>query len=356
MGGSFQESAAQRRPIVLRMTPARAKLGPNRRSVMRILLWIVGILVALVALAFLTLGDPAVPREVLVKKYGQAPSRYADLGNGITAHYRDQGNARGPVLVLLHGSNASLHTWEPWVKILGDQFRIVTVDLPGHGLTIVPEEYPLSAEGMADFVDAFAAQLALPRFAIGGNSMGAHVALRFAIKYPLRTAAVIPIDGGGVIPPNMPEPPAFFYIVTTPGLREFLRLVPGRPVAEATLKASFANQALVTDAMVDRYWELNREPAIRAATRKRFRMGLDYWRGEDRFMRANLSQIKVPVLVLWGRKDKLIPVEAAEILKRATPGAQLIVYDEGGHILQEDLPERSAADARSFLKMVYSLP
>lgn len=323
---------------------------------MRILLWIVGIVAALVVLAFLTLGDPVVSREELVKKYGQAPSLYADLGNGITAHYRDQGNARGPVLVLLHGSNASLHTWEPWVKLLGDQFRIVTVDLPGHGLTVVPEEYPLSAEGMADFVDLFAAQRALPRFAIGGNSMGGHVALRFAIKHPLRTAAVIPIDSGGIIPPNMPEPPAFFYIVRTPGLREFLRLIPGRPITEATLKASFSNQALVTDTMIDRYWELNREPAIRVATRKRFRMGLEYWQGEDRFMRASLGQIKVPALVLWGRQDKLIPVEAAAIMKGAIPGAQLIVYDEGGHILQEDLPERSAHDVRLFLKMAYSLP
>ncbi|NOT39314.1 MAG: alpha/beta hydrolase [Alphaproteobacteria bacterium] len=323
---------------------------------MRILLWIVGILAALIALAFLTLGDPAVPRGLLVKKYGQAPSQYADLGGGMTAHYRDQGNARGPVLVLLHGSNASLHTWGPWVNRLGDRFRVVTVDLPGHGLTIVPEEYPLSAEGMADFVDAFSTKLALPRFVIGGNSMGGHVALRFAIKYPLRTAAVIPIDTGGIIPPNMPEPPAFFRIMSVPGLREVFRLFPGRPIAEATLKASFANQVLVTDAMIDRYWELNREPAIRAATRKRFRMGWDYWRGEDRFMRANLGQIKVPALVLWGAQDKLIPVEAAELVKGAIPGAQLIVYPDGGHILQEDLPEQSTADARTFLKAVFSLP
>jgi pimeloyl-ACP methyl ester carboxylesterase len=323
---------------------------------MRILLWIVGILAALIALAFLTLGDPAVPRDVLVKKYGQAPSQYADLGGGMTAHYRDQGNPRGPVLVLLHGSNASLHTWEPWVKILGDQFRVVTVDLPGHGLTVVPEAYPLSAEGMADFVDTFATKLALPRFAIGGNSMGGHVALRFTIKYPARTAAVIAIDSGGVLPPNMPEPPAFFYIVRTPVLREFLRLIPGRPVAEATLKASFANQAMVTDEMIERYWELNREPAIRVATRKRFRMGLEYWQGEDRFMREHLGNVSVPALVLWGAQDKLIPVAAAEIVKSLIPGSQAIVYPDGGHILQEDLADKSAADARTFLKAVFSLP
>lgn len=316
----------------------------------RILLWIVGVLAVLIGLAFAFLGDPAVPREVLVAKYGQAPSQFVDLPSGAKAHYRDRGNRAGPALVLLHGSNASLHTWEPWVKILGDEFRVVTVDLPGHGLTVARTDDALTAESMADFVDAFATKLGLERFAIAGNSMGGHVALRFAIKYPARVSALVPIDSGGVIPPNMPEPPAFFYIVRTPVLREFLRLIPGRPVAEATLKASFANQALVTEAMVDRYWELNREPAIRAATRQRFRMPLEYWLAEDRFSRANLPKLAVPTLILWGLRDKLIPVEAGDILKAAIPGAQLIVYEDGGHILQEDLAERSAADVREFVK------
>ncbi|MEQ1863041.1 MAG: alpha/beta hydrolase [Micropepsaceae bacterium] len=316
----------------------------------RILLWIVGVLAVLIGLAFAFLGDPAVPREVLVAKYGQAPSQFVDLPSGAKAHYRDRGNRAGPALVLLHGSNASLHTWEPWVKILGDEFRVVTVDLPGHGLTVARADDALTAESMADFVDAFATKLGLERFAIAGNSMGGHVALRFAIKYPARVSALVPIDSGGVIPPNMPEPPAFFYIVRTPVLREFLRLIPGRPVAEATLKASFANQALVTEAMVDRYWELNREPAIRAATRQRFRMPLEYWLAEDRFSRANLPKLAVPTLILWGLRDKLIPVEAGDILKAAIPGAQLIVYEDGGHILQEDLAERSAADVREFVK------
>ncbi|MGV0033428.1 MAG: alpha/beta fold hydrolase [Candidatus Azotimanducaceae bacterium WSBS_2022_MAG_OTU7] len=50
-------------------------------------------------------------------------------------HYRDEGNASGYPLVLVHGSNASLHTWEPWVSLLGDDYRIISLDLPGHGLT-----------------------------------------------------------------------------------------------------------------------------------------------------------------------------------------------------------------------------
>lgn len=316
----------------------------------RILLWIVGILAVLIGLAFLFLGDPEVPRDALMSKYGQAPSQFIDLPSGAKAHYRDQGNKDGPALVLLHGSNASLHTWEPWVKILGDEFRVVTVDLPGHGLTIARADDDLSAESMAKFVDEFATAAGVERFAVAGNSMGGGVAGRAAMQFPARATHLILIDSAGVIPPNMPDPPAFFYLVRTPVLRNFLRLVPGRPVAEATLKASFANQALVTPEMIDRYWELNRGPGIRMATRKRFSMGLEYFQGEDKFFRDSMPKIAIPTLVLWGRQDKLLPVEAAEIFKAAIPGAQAIIYDDGGHILQEDLAERSAADVRTFLK------
>ncbi len=316
---------------------------------MRILLWIVGIIAVLIGAAFLFLGDPEVPRDVLLQKYGQAPSQFVDLPSGAKAHYRDQGNAAGPALVLLHGSNASLHTWEPWVKNLGDAFRVVTVDLPGHGLTIAKADETYTAESMAAFVGEFTSTIGVERFAVAGNSMGGGVASRVAIALPARVTHLIPIDSAGLVPANMPEPPAFFYLVRTPVLREFLRLIPGRPVAEATLKASFAHQELVTPEMIDRYWELNRGPGIRKATRARFSMPMEYFLGEDKFFRENLPKLTVPTLVLWGRQDKLIPVEAAELFKQAIPGAQAIIYDDGGHILQEDLAERTAADVRAFL-------
>src|SRR5262245_16045242 len=116
---------------------------------MRILLWVIGIIAVAIGLAFLFLGDPEVPRDFLVKKYGQPPSQFVALPSGANAHYRDQGNRQGPPLVLLHGSNASLHTWEPWVKQLGDAFRVVTVDLPGHGLTVARKDDDLTAASMA---------------------------------------------------------------------------------------------------------------------------------------------------------------------------------------------------------------
>lgn len=323
---------------------------------MRILLWILGALAALIALAFLTLGDPEMPRETLLQKYGGAPSRFVDLPSGAKAHFRMQGKEGGPTLLLLHGSNASLHTWEPWIRVLGNEFSMVTVDLPGHGLTIAKANEEFTAASMAAFVDEFAGVIGLPRYAVGGNSMGGHVAGRVAMAYPARISALILIGSGGVLPTDLPPPPMTMQIAQVPVLRELFRLVPTRPIYEAGLKASFVNQALVTPAMIDRYWELNRGPGIRAATRTRLRMGMDYWQAEDRYFRANLPKLTMPALILWGRQDKLLPVSGAEIFRQAIPGAQAIIYDDGGHIVQEDVAERSAADVRAFLQGVLAAP
>src|SRR3546814_17981420 len=73
-------------------------------------------------------------KDELAAKYAGAPSQFITLANGAVAHVRDQGNREGPALVLIHGSNASLHTWEHWAALLGAKYRIVTMDMPGHGL------------------------------------------------------------------------------------------------------------------------------------------------------------------------------------------------------------------------------
>ena len=75
--------------------------------------------------------DPAAMKA----KYSSAASQFVDAGGGLTVHLRDEGKRDGPVLVLLHGSNASLHTWEPWVARLGAKYRIISLDQIGHGLT-----------------------------------------------------------------------------------------------------------------------------------------------------------------------------------------------------------------------------
>ena len=84
---------------------------------------------------------------------------------------RRRGDTSLPLLVLLHGFGDSYTTWDGWVRELGGKFRIIRLDFPGHGLTRAPVDYLLRGDALADFVDAFAAKLDLPQFAVAGNSM-----------------------------------------------------------------------------------------------------------------------------------------------------------------------------------------
>lgn len=317
--------------------------------------WLVRIFVGLIVLIAVALGlsyaflaDPDMPREVLVQKYGQPPSQFTQLPSGATAHFRDQGNRDAPAVILLHGSNASLHTWEPWVREMGAQLRIITVDLPGHGLTGPTPQADYTLDGMGAFLDEFATQMGLTSFALAGSSMGGAVAVKYAQAKPWRVSALILVDSGGIFLPGM-EPPVGVWIASTPVLNQITRVLPTRGLYETGLKASFVDQSVVTPEMIDRYWELNRGPGVRDATRKRFATPWSDLVAEAKKIEAALPAMTTRTLILWGREDKLVPVAAGEFFRDKIPGAQLIVYDKVGHIPQEEIPAKSAADAAAFL-------
>ncbi len=152
------------------------------------------ILIAAFVAAVWFFSVPDIPRGDLEAKYAKAPSQFVMLPDGARAHVRDQGPRDAPVLVLVHGSNASLFTWTPWVDRLDKTFRVVTLDMPGHGLTGAVPNGDYSQEGMVKFTKEVADKLHLAKFAIGGNSMGGGIAARFAEEYPDR---VTQSDFGG---------------------------------------------------------------------------------------------------------------------------------------------------------------
>jgi len=303
------------------------------------------LLAAAVVAGVFAFKDADIPDGVLVAKYGQAPSQFLTLtATGAHVHYRDQGIASGPALVLLHGSNASLHTWEPWVKILGGEFRVITVDLPSHGLTGAVPGDDYSQAGMATFVDQFTTQLGVAKFALGGNSMGGGVAARFALTHPERLTKLILIDAGG-IPPKTPNDPGLgFRLARIPVVQNLLLYITPRNLFEEGLKKAIFDDTLVTSEMVDRYWELNRREGNRAATLKRFQTP---W---DTYIVDNVSKITTPTLILWGDKDTLVPVDAGEAYRDAIKGSQFILYNNVGHLPMEEVPERSAEAVRGFLE------
>jgi pimeloyl-ACP methyl ester carboxylesterase len=307
------------------------------------LLILIAILAILIAGAIAAFRDPDVPAAMLVAKYGQGASQFITLPSGANVHFRDQGQRLGPVLVLLHGSNASLHTWEPWVNELGDQFRVISVDLPGHGLTGAVPGDDYSQEGMTKFVYDFTAALKLAPFALAGNSMGGGVAARFAIKHPERLTNLILVDAGGMPTAVERDPGLGFRLARIPVIQNVMLYVTPRSLFEDGLKKAFLDDTLVTPAMVDRYWELNRREGTRAAMLKRFQTE------QDTFIQDNAAKITTPTLILWGAEDTLVPPDVGEAYAGAIKDSKLIEYDNVGHIPMEEVSDQSARAVREFL-------
>jgi pimeloyl-ACP methyl ester carboxylesterase len=301
------------------------------------------IAVAVVAGAFWFFSDSDIPRSVLEAKYASPPSQFIMLPDGARAHVRDQGNKNGPVLVLVHGSNASLFTWEPWVSRLFQDFHIVTMDLPGHGLTGAVPNRDYSQEGMVTFVAEVTDKLGLKKFAIGGNSMGGGVAARFAEEHADRVSALILVDAAGEPTPMGDHVPLVFKIARTPVLDKILLYITPRSLVEEGLNDAIVHKAIITDKMIDQYWEFARMEGSRAANGARFALPA------TTDVKTHIGDIKAPTLILWGAQDHLIPVLAAHEFQADIPGSQLVIYPGTGHIPQEEVPDRSAQDVRTFL-------
>jgi pimeloyl-ACP methyl ester carboxylesterase len=310
----------------------------------RILGVILGLIVLLLIGAWLWLRGPDIPFETLEAKYAQADSHFVDLPGGYHAHYRENGDPNAPLLVLLHGFADSFTTWDGWVRELKPQFHIISLDFPGHGLTRAPEGTKLSGDGLADFVDAFAAKLALPKFAVAGNSMGGGAAWELAVRHPDRVNALILVDAAGFANDKPGKQPLGFVILRYRLGRTVLSKIDNRPLIEQGLKADVYDKSLITPFIVDRFAEFQRAPGHREIL-----MGVNMG-GRAGSTAERLATIKIPTLILWGESDPLIELSAAKKFAAAISGSKLITYPEVGHLPQLEIPQRSAADVAAFLK------
>ena len=293
------------------------------------------------------LRGPDIPYPELEARYATKGSAYVDLPGGVRLHYRASGDVAAPVLVLVHGYGDSFTSWDGWTEALATKFRVLSIDLPGHGLTQAPDGYALSSDGYAELLEAFAAKLGLARFALAGNSMGGGVAWRYATLHGDRLSALVLVDAAGWPLPPPKELPLAFRILQYRAGRWLLAHIDNRPLIDQGLKKDVYDPAVVTDAFVDRWAELQRAPGHRAilmsANPASFASASD----------ALLSSIHVPTLVLHGEADTLIPIASGRRFVAAIPGARLVSYPKVGHLPQVEIPARSAADVAAFLE---SLP
>jgi pimeloyl-ACP methyl ester carboxylesterase len=285
---------------------------------------------------------PDRPLDELKARWAPPPSQFVEL-DGLSVHLRDQGRRDDPEpIVLLHGTSASLHTWEGWVTELAKQRRVISLDLPGFGLTGPFPDGDYRLERYTVFLLTLLDRLQVPRAVLVGNSFGGQLAWRFALAHPERSARLVLVDAAGY-PRNAESVPIGFRLAGVPALAPVMsRLLP-RAMIESSLRNVYGDPDKVDDELVERYYQLTLREGNRQALRQRFAQAPS---GE---LHERIGELQLPTLIIWGGRDRLIPPDNAERFAADIAGSQLVLFDDLGHVPQEEDPQRTVAVLLAFL-------
>lgn len=300
---------------------------------------------AVIVVAGFILYTPDIAHDELVAKYGGTTSRFLNLPDGSRVHYRDQGNLAAPVIVLLHGTGSSLYTWEGWVQALSGRYRVISLDLPGHGMTGRTATDDYSDAGLQQFLLAFTDKLELRRFVLAGSSWGGGIAARFAINNPKRVSHLVLIDAAGVpFPEEGRKVPIAFQLMGKPVLGDVLAWITPRSVVAEAVRSVYGDPGKVTEERITQYFEMTLHAGNRQAGKMRARVPYAVIPAEE------LAKIKASTLILWGAKDGLTPLSMGQEFDAGISNSRLRVFENAGHIPMEEIPEESAAVLEKFLQ------
>jgi pimeloyl-ACP methyl ester carboxylesterase len=303
---------------------------------------LLGALLFLTAVAMWLSRAPDWPVEALVARWAPPPSDFIDV-NGQLVHLRDVGPRDDPEpLLLIHGTSASLHTWEGWVQALSPRHRVISFDLPGFGLTGPNAGADYRSDTYARFVLDLMDQLKVQRFAIAGNSLGGEVAWRTVLLAPQRVTRLVLVDAAG---PDFESEsvPVAFMVARVPVLNRAFDWMLPRPMVVASVRNVYGDPSRVSDALVDRYQQMALREGNRRALVQRFQQSQ---RGQDA---ERIRELRLPTLILWGGRDRLIPLSVGRQFRQDIAGSELVVFDDLGHVPHEEDPARTVAPVKAFL-------
>jgi pimeloyl-ACP methyl ester carboxylesterase len=321
-------------------TPQQGRLHVLRQwlqvfSVSRLLRW--GIYVAIVYGTYSNWHD-SIPVEHLLQRYGFADSQFVRV-DGMDVHCRIVG--KGTPLLLLHDANSSLHTWSVWTDSLSRKYKVISVDLPGFGLTGPHPRGSYSAFMYAGFLDSLVAQLDLKKFCLVGNGLGAQIAWQYAAGNPPALDKLILLNVPGF---ESSKPSWVTLVARTPVVNQLLRKISPRYFMRILLEDVFADNNLVTEPLVQRHFDLY----LRMGNRRAF---IDRASVRDNRPPVEIIEdIKVPTLILWGAEDTYISPEHAYSFHQKIRGSLLKIYRNTGHWPQEENPVQTAHDVDEFLE------
>lgn len=312
------------------------------RRVIRVLLGVLLVLGLSVA-GFIGLNwAPDRPVEELQARWAPAPSQFIEL-MGMQVHLRDEGpRDDAEPLLLLHGTSASLHTWEGWVADLKRTRRVISVDLPGFGLTGPFPDGDYRIAHYTAFLDALLDRLQVPPVVVAGNSFGGQLAWELAVAKPARVSRLILVDAAGY-PRQSSSVPIGFRLAQVPALAPLMaRLLPRRMI-ESSVQNVYGDPTRVTDELVERYYQLTLRAGNRQALVQRFQQAPA---GDSQ---ALIRQVRQPTLILWGGRDGLIAPANAERFKADIAGSRQVIFEQLGHVPQEEDPALTLPVVQGFL-------
>ncbi len=314
----------------------------------KIILIVLAVLLALVLIGPLVAPVPALEGVVPVEQLADPDSQFIDI-DGVTVHYKEMGEGE-TTLLLLHGFAASTYSWREVMAPLAEEYRVVAFDRPAFGLTErpMPGDFPngvnpYTPEAQTDLTIGLMDALGIEQAVLVGNSAGGTIATYTALRYPERVQALALVDaaiyaGGGS--PGWARP-----LLTTPQARRIGPLLVRniRDWGYQFGQSAWHDPSRFTDEIWANYSKPlqaeNWDRALWELTQASRPLGLE----------QRLEELGVPVLVITGDDDRIVPTEQSIRLAGEIPGAELVVIPNCGHVPQEECPVEFLAAVESFL-------
>ena len=250
----------------------------------------------------------------------------------VTWHVQRAGT--GPVLLLLHGTGSSTHSWHGLLPRLAQRFTVIAVDLPGHGASVVHDEHALSLLGMAQSLSDLLNEIGGAPELIVGHSAGAALGVRLSLEGLTDAHTIISINGA-FVPFGGPLGQFFSPVAKLMASSSMLSQVIARRAhsPDAVERLLRSTGSVIDDHYVDGYQQLFRSKRHVAAT-----LGMmakwDLWS-----LQRDLPQLKVTLHLLAARRDQTVPPEQAQDVANRVSDAHVVFLGKLGHLAHEEAPD-----------------
>ncbi|HYG83969.1 MAG TPA: alpha/beta hydrolase [Verrucomicrobiae bacterium] len=277
--------------------------------------------------------------------------------NDITIFYREAGPEGAPVVLLPHGYPSSSFQYRNLIPALADKWHVIALDFPGFGYSDTPEDFSYTFDGYAEFLDAFAQQLGLKKYALYLHDYGSQIGLRLAMRNPERITGLI-IQNGDIyedaLGPRYNALKAYWQQPTPEGKAKLRDAV-----SEEGFRDEFTDglSKEVAERVAPDMWRLSGALLL---TKKRREIMVGLMEGLKTNLQwmpkaqAYLREQQPPTLIVWGPRDGYMPEAAARAYLRDLPNAELHLLPDGSHWLLETHLDEVVSRVRNFLEKTSS--